>query len=61
MDRVKFSMTTSGRKGCCAYVAGGHRHCSQRAITHETVDGVRRGFCYYHDLKAPKKFGEGYK
>ena len=49
----------TGIRGCCAMTKRGGklRHCAQRAI-YETADG--KTWCYYHNPKAPRKFGEGY-
>jgi len=50
---------TTGARGCCAQTNrhGRVRPCAQKAIT-TTADG--RAWCYYHDPKKPRAFGEGY-
>jgi hypothetical protein len=47
-----------GLGGCCATTKrrGKERMCAQRAITE--YDG--KPYCYYHNPRAPRKFGEGY-
>ncbi len=47
-----------GARGCCAKTKrrGILRHCAQKAVV---LVGVRP-YCYYHDPRDPKKFGEGY-
>lgn len=49
----------TGIRGCCVLVKtnGGLRYCAQTAIV---TDEKGRGYCYYHNPEAPRKFGEGY-
>ena len=48
-----------GKRGCAAKTkrGGRERYCAQEAIH---FDSEGRGWCYYHNPKAPKRFGEGY-
>lgn len=48
-----------GLRGCWGTTKrkGAHRFCAQKAIVWYGTEG----YCYYHDPKRPKKFGEGYR
>lgn len=55
LDR-ELELYSCGERGCAAKTKrrGTERYCSQKAIVWR--DGI--GYCYYHDPRAPKVFGE---
>ena len=50
---------STGIRGCCGKTKrrGRERYCAQMPICY--IDG--KGYCYYHNPRNPKKFGEGYR
>jgi hypothetical protein len=54
----KSPLVMVGNGGCCGNTTrgGGLRKCAQKAI----VERGGKPYCYYHDPKNPKRFGQGY-